>query len=505
MLACRPPVGNEMKLTDRLNFPTSVAIAPGGAVYVAESGLAFDEAPAGGVIYRVHSDGSRSELARNLRPPVNGITWHDESLIVSEGGHPGRIRRLCLRTGEMRLILDGLPGLGNYHTNKAVVGPDGKLYFSQGALTNSSVIGLDSLDLAWLRTVPHECDIPGYDITLTGWNAETRDPRRETPGSVRTGSFALFGEEAHPGQHIAGRVPCTAGVMRCNLDGSALELVAWGLRNAYGLGFLRDGRLLATDQGADARGSRPVWNCPDFLYEVRPGAWYGWPDFFGAQPITAGRFAGPDGTRQEFVLANHAELPPPENPLVEFEVNACAVRFVELREPAEVSLLVALFGDERPLTGPAGRPVGRALVRVSLKDWTVHPTQPFPFQRPIDVALDASGNLYVVDFGHFEITADKGIAARAGSGCIWKFPPGFLGAGFHDTVSFETDIMPVFRQFRGSMLWRFDLTNYDHVKANAAKIYEYIQTKQMPPPPYPPLTGDQVSSFKRWMESGYRR
>ena len=27
-------------------------------------------------------------------------------------------------------------------------------------------------------------------------------------------------------------------------------LVAWGLRNAYGLGFLPDGTLLATDQGA---------------------------------------------------------------------------------------------------------------------------------------------------------------------------------------------------------------------------------------------------------------
>ena len=57
--------------------------------------------------------------------------------------------------------------------------------------------------------------------------------------------------------------------MRCNLDGSDLELVAWGLRNAYGLGFLPDGRLLAVDQGADDRGSRPVGNVPDLLFEVR--------------------------------------------------------------------------------------------------------------------------------------------------------------------------------------------------------------------------------------------
>jgi hypothetical protein len=70
-------------------------------------------------------------------------------------------------------------------------------------------------------------------------------------------------------------------------------------------------------------------------------------------------------------------------------------------------------------------------------------------------------------------------------------------------MSFDQDVKPVLRQFRGSMLWRFDLTNYEHVKANAAGIYEMIHTKQMPPPPYPPLTDDEVGAFKRWMESGY--
>jgi glucose/arabinose dehydrogenase len=62
--------------------------------------------------------------------------------------------------------------------------------------------------------------------------------------------------------------------MRCNsYDGSDLELVAWGLRNSYGLGFLLDGRLLAIDQGPDDRGSRPVGNAPDLLYEIHEGSW----------------------------------------------------------------------------------------------------------------------------------------------------------------------------------------------------------------------------------------
>ena len=74
---------------------------------------------------------------------------------------------------------------------------------------------------------------------------------------------------------MAAHLPCTAAVMRCDAEGDGLELVAWGLRNAFGLGFLPDGRLLAVDQGADDRGSRPVGNAPDTLFEVHQGGWYG--------------------------------------------------------------------------------------------------------------------------------------------------------------------------------------------------------------------------------------
>src|SRR5262249_28411971 len=156
-----------------------------------------------------------------------------------------------------------LPEPGNYHTNMVVFGPEGKLYFSQGAMTNTGIVGLDAYQLGWLRRLPHAHDLPGYNIILAGVNAETPNPlahgRREW---TRTGAFVPFGTSTEQGQAVQGQLPCTAGVMRCNADGSDLELVAWGLRNAYGLGFLPDGRLLATDQGADDRGSRPVGNAP---------------------------------------------------------------------------------------------------------------------------------------------------------------------------------------------------------------------------------------------------
>jgi glucose/arabinose dehydrogenase len=411
-----------------LNFPTSVTSDPGGVIYIAESGLPFAGAPGGGVVSRVNPDASTTPLARGLRAPVNGVTWHDGSLFISEGGNPGRISRLKLPSREIETVVDGLPGFGNYHTNMAVVGPDRKLYFSQGAMTNSGVLGLDSRDMAWLRAVPHPCDIPGYDVTLTGFNAETADPRTGNGTRALTGSLSPFGVPVSKGQKVAGRVPCTSSVMRCAMDGSQLELVAWGLRNAYGLGFLPDGRLLATDQGADFRGSRPIANCPDFLYEVRPGAWYGWPDYFGGRPVTDPRFRADRET--QFLLANHSDLPPPERPLLEFEVNASAVKFavVPREQPAYAGdLIVALFGDERNLTGPAGPPVGRKLVRVSLDGRSVHPVKQLPFHRPIDVMFEpVSKAAYVLDFGEFEIAPDKSIIARAGSGMLWKLPADFM-------------------------------------------------------------------------------
>jgi glucose/arabinose dehydrogenase len=421
---------NAQPVAEHLNFPTSIALDDQGNIYVAESGLPFGGAQPGGAVLRVGPGSARSCLLSGLRPPVNGIFHYQGSLIISEGGYPGRISRLSLANGEWTTLLDDLPGFGNYHTNMAVVGPDGKLYFSQGAMTNSGIIGLDSHDLGWLRRVLHNCDIPGYDIVLAGVNAETPDPLSGNGKRAVTGAFAPFGAATIPGQRMSGRVPCTSSVMRCNLDGSHLELVAWGLRNAYGLRFLPDGRLLATDQGADDRGSRPLANCPDVLFEVRPGAWYGWPDFVGGRPVTDDCFHPDNGPKPGFLLSNHQELPPPERPLVKFKINTAAVKFDVVPpslQPWAGQLVVALFGDERSLTAPAGPRVGRTLVRVDPADWSVHPTRMPLLYRPIDVGFAPCGSaVYVLDFGDFEITPEKQVKAAAGSGRLWKLTPDFM-------------------------------------------------------------------------------
>ncbi len=409
-------------VAEGLSFPTSLTFDEEGAAYVAESGLPFGGAPPGGRVWRVESNGSRTLVAEGLRHPVNGLTFHQGSLYVSEGGHPGRIIRLE-SDGRRTVLLDGLPGLGNYHTNMVAFGPDGKMYFSQGALTNTGIVGLDAYELGWLRRLPHEYDVPGYDVVLAGVNIETRDPlSADENARTRTGAFSPFGTQTEPGQRVAARLPCTAAVMRCDPDGGNLELVAWGLRNAYGLGFMPDGRLLAVDQGADDRGSRPIGNVPDLLFEVREGAWYGWPDFAGDVPFTDPRYTPMRGPAPSFLLANHDELPKPERPLLSFPPHAAAVKFDVAREGEWAGqLFVALFGDEVPMTAPTGPKVGRSVARVDPTDWSLHPCVRGPLLRPIDVRFGPEGGLYVLDFGGFEMLGGGGVSAEAGSGRLWRF------------------------------------------------------------------------------------
>ena len=213
--------------------------------------------------------------------------------------------------------------------------------------------------------------------------------------------------------------------MRCNPDGSGLELFAWGLRNAFGIGFLPDGRLLAVDQGADDRGSRPVGNVPDLLFEVQQGAWYGWPDFIGGDPITDVQYRPTRGPEPAFVLANHNELPPPERALLRFPPHAAAVKFDVA--PASLQgwagqLFIALFGDEAPMTAPAGPHVGRAVARIDPTDWSLHPVLAEQLNRPIDVRFDpVSKALYILDFGYFEMHAERGVIAEASSGKLWRY------------------------------------------------------------------------------------
>ena len=122
-----------------------------------------------------------------------------------------------------------------------------------------------------------------------------------------------------------GIIRATGSILRANPDGSELELVAWGLRNPFRLRFDRYNRLFAANHGIDVRGSRPIANSPDEFQWIRPGFWYGFPDFSGGLPVTLPQFR-PEGKPQPaFLLADHPMQPP--RPVATFPPHSATMGF----------------------------------------------------------------------------------------------------------------------------------------------------------------------------------
>jgi len=300
----------EVVLAD-LTYPTSVEFDDAGLMYVAEGGYSYGDDVAPARVWRVLPDGSRQIAADQLNGPVTDLLWHGGRLYIS---HRGRISALVGNV--LRDLVTDLPSLGDHHNNQMVVGPDGKIYFGQGTATNSGVVGLDNFAGGWLAKHPDVHDVPAKDLRLRDRPFETPDPialmTKKEQRTVKTSAFQPFGKAAETAE---GAVKASGTILRMNPDGSGLEVYAWGLRNPFGLLWTPDGKLLAADAGYDERGSRPIAKAPDCVWAIKQGAWYGFPDFAGGEPVTDPKFRSGRGPTPEFLLAEHPEV---EKPLASF-------------------------------------------------------------------------------------------------------------------------------------------------------------------------------------------
>jgi glucose/arabinose dehydrogenase len=421
-----------------LTFPTGVAFDDQGRAYVTEAGYVYGEKWTTPRLLRVEPDGARTEIARGENPPWNGVDYRNGFFYVSEGGERGggRIVRVPRDGGAPQVLVDNLPSVGDHHTNGPVVGPDSYVYFGQGTATNSGVVGADNAKFGWLARHPNFHDIPAQDVKLVGHNFKTRDKSGNT---VETGAYLPYGTPSVEGQVIKGQALCTGAVLRVPAGGGDVEVVAWGLRNPYGLAFSPGGTLYVTENSYDVRGSRPVWGAGDVLWAIGAGdrgKWYGWPDFHGSTPLTkADHYGAPFRDRApKFLLAEHPNDPP--DPVVKFGVHSSSNGIDFSRDAGfgyEGQAFVAQFGDMAPTVGKVIAPVGFKIVRVDVRNGTIDTfatnrgkTGPASrlkrggFERPTALRFSPDGSaLYVVDFGVVTMSA-KGPNARPGTGVLWR-------------------------------------------------------------------------------------
>jgi glucose/arabinose dehydrogenase len=422
-------------VAEGLTFPTGVAFDQAGRVHVVESGYAYGEVFDVPRLLRLEPDGTTTVVATGEHAPWTGVVHRAGSFYIAEGGEVGGGRILAIGTdGRARALVENLPSLGDHHTNGPAIGPDGWLYFAQGTATNSGVVGEDNAEFGWLRRHPAFSDVPCRDVRLRGVNFTTRNPLADG-GSAVTGAYVPFGTPTQPEQVVPGRVPCGGSVMRVPLRGGAPELVAWGLRNPFGLAFAPDGRLFVTENGYDVRGSRPVFGAEDVLWAIEPGRWYGWPDHAAGRRLDDERFRPPGGQRPELVLADHPDRPPA--PIARFGVSSSSngIDFSRSSPFGHVGeAFVAQFGDMAPKTGKVLSPVGFKVVRVDVgtgvvRDFAVNrgsTNGPASWlgkgglERPVSVRFDPSATaLYVVDFGVMTMSR-RGPAPVKGTGVVWR-------------------------------------------------------------------------------------
>lgn len=420
------PSGYQVEIVaNNLNFATVVEVAEDGTVYVAEAGYSYGNIQTPARVLRVGEDGATEVVAEGFNGPIAGLATHESFLFVS---HRNMITRIDLESGERLDIVTGLPSNGDHFNENIAVGPDGKLYITQGVATNSGVVGLDNYLFGWLPVAPDVHDIPCRDLTLAGENYTTGNILTpDVTDVVSTGAYLPYGTPGEPGQAVTGEVKCSGAVLRANLDGSELEVFADGFRNPYGLAFAPDGRLFVTENGPDVRGSRPLTG-PDNFYEVIQGGWYGWPDFYGGVQVGDPSLTPPGHDPLKPVLLD----PPPlaAQPVAKFTDHAVAngFDFSTAEDFAPVGqAFVSLFGDLTPPTA------GGVVVQVGQEVVTVSPDGEIesfltsaagdngsPFFRPTDATFSPDGMvLYVTHFGQIR-GVPGGIVPTPGTGALLR-------------------------------------------------------------------------------------
>ncbi|QEH38446.1 hypothetical protein OJF2_70490 [Aquisphaera giovannonii] len=432
-----------------LSFPCGMGFADDGSLFLLEGGSTWPTRPymPARILRLDTASGGVSEVGVEVLGGPRGVSYRDGAIYVTvKGGYHAHVDKYDLKTNARTTIVDGLPSGGWHEPSDPMFGPDGLLYFGNGSVSQNGV-SLPQGFTVDLAKHPEACDVPGQDVTLTGNNVWSRNPTTPFPFLTETGPFKPFGQRAQKGEVIRGRLKCSSGLWRCHPDGSGLELLAWGLRNPYGLAFSEAGELYATDNDYEEKGERAIAEDPDRIWHIRNAKsahgsvrtpdWYGFPDLCGDGVPAWDETRRPrKGKPAEPLIADRPAWAGPAAFLEKPHTCECHMDFC--RSDAfghRGHVFLSQFGTYAPLNtpDPAALDRGFCVKRIDLATGENEPfvrnRQPGPashhpgsggIERPVDCKFHPDGrSLYVLDFG-VTVVAPTHVVAYARTGALWR-------------------------------------------------------------------------------------
>lgn len=431
-----------------LSFPTDIAFDEDSTLYISEGGSTWPTRPAPPRrILRLDPSGTLAEFAGEVMPGPRGLAVHDGGLYVAvKGGYFSEVHRYDLKTKEKKVIIGTMPDGGWHEPGGPAFGPDGLMYFSQGSVSLQGVV----LPYGFTEDIakhPNAHDVPGQDVTLTGNNVWSRDPRTPIPFMVATGPFKPYGVPASKGEVVKGEFWCNTGVWRSKPDGSDPELLCWGIRNPFGIAISEQGEVYVSDNDFEEKGDRAIAEDPDGIWHIRNARqpygsvktpdWYGFPDICkDGLPAWAPEHLPNRGIPAEPMI----ESPPRwAGPAAYLEKPHSCMTKMDFSRSDDFGhrgdLFVAEWGSMAPLNTnrPEALDHGFRIVRVDVAtgrgEAFVRNHQPGPasyhpdsggIERPVSCKFSPDGrSLYVLDFGVASVSESL-MVSYAHTGALWR-------------------------------------------------------------------------------------
>ncbi|HJT47752.1 MAG TPA: hypothetical protein VJ729_06180 [Nitrososphaeraceae archaeon] len=306
-----------------LDLPGSFAFDNGGNMYIASTGITYGRVTSNPTILKIDQHGIVSVFADRFLHGVLADIEFDNNTGLMYVSHRGAVSSINLTSGVIKDLVTGLPmtDYGTHPMGQLAIGPhDGRIYFGVGSVSNTAVPDISDFGIGWIRDMPQLHEIPGQDIKLTGQNFKSHNFLAPYSNeTVITGGFSTFGTPTVEGQTVKGNIKCTSCLLSIKPDGSDLRLLAWGIRNPYGLVIDNKGVLFSDSNGDDDKGIRRVTNDPDTVFQLNTAAnntnnnslrFFGWPDFPGfGHPINESIFN--QSPAQDYINKPLIKNPPP--------------------------------------------------------------------------------------------------------------------------------------------------------------------------------------------------